>query len=177
MLTHNKNQKLLINAFALGFKKNTNVFLRIAGYGELEQKLKNLVKEYALEERITFLGRLSQDRVREEMQNADCFVLSSNYETFGVVLIESLACGAPLIATRCGGPEDIVKEDNGILIDVGDKKALVEAMHYMYKNNTKYNRTTLSKRTIEKFSEKAFVDRVTSLYNRILKGYENWLQS
>lgn len=166
----NKNQKLLIDAFADAFKDRKNVFLKIGGYGVLEGELKNLVKEYSMEDRIIFLGLLTQDRVKEEMDNADCFVLSSNYETFGVVLIESLACGTPVIATKCGGPEDIVDESNGILINVGDKSALKRAMHSMYENKNKYDRKLLSGVTIERFGEKAFVDRVTTLYNRALEG-------
>lgn len=166
----NKNQKLLIDAFADAFKDRKNVFLKIGGYGVLEDELKKLVKEYSMEDRIIFLGSLTQDRVKEEMDNADCFVLSSNYETFGVVLIESLVCGTPVIATKCGGPEDIVDESNGILIDVGDKSALKRAMHSMYENKNKYDRKLLSGATIERFGEKAFIDRVTTLYNRALEG-------
>lgn len=165
----NKNQRLLIDAFTEGFKDKDNVFLRIGGYGVLEDELKNLVKEYSMQDRIIFLGSLTQERVKEEMDSADCFVLSSNYETFGVVLIESLACGTPVIATKCGGPEDIVDEKNGILIGIGDKRALEEAMQYMYENKNRYDRKLLSDETIEKFGEKAFVDRVTALYNRAVK--------
>ncbi len=165
----NKNQKLLIDAFTEGFKDKDNIFLRIGGYGVLEDELKNLVKEYSMQDRIIFLGSLTQERVKEEMDSADCFVLSSNYETFGVVLIESLACGTPVIATKCGGPEDIVDEKNGILIGIGDKRALEEAMQYMYENKNRYDRKLLSDETIEKFGEKAFVDRVTALYNRAVK--------
>jgi glycosyltransferase involved in cell wall biosynthesis len=165
----NKNQRLLIDAFTDGFKDKDNVFLRIGGYGVLEDELKDLVKEYSMEDRIIFLGSLTQERVKEEMDSADCFVLSSNYETFGVVLIESLACGTPVIATKCGGPEDIVDEKNGILIGIGDKRALKEAMQYMYENKNRYDRKLLSDATIERFGEKAFVDRVTALYNRAVK--------
>lgn len=166
----NKNQRLLIDAFTDAFKDKKNTFLRLGGYGVLEDELKNLVKEYSMEDKIIFLGRLTQERIKEEMDSADCFVLSSNYETFGVVLIESLACGTPVIATKCGGPEDIVDETNGILIDVGDKMALEKAMHFMYENKNRYDRKLLSDATIEKFGEKAFVARVTTLYDRALEG-------
>ena len=98
------------------------------------------------------------------MMNSDCFVLSSNFETFGVVLIEALACGLPLIATKCGGPEDIINKQNGILMDVENQLQLEDAMITMYKNAHNYDKEKLRNYAKEKFGEKTFIENVIKYY-------------
>ena len=73
------------------------------------------------------------------MQAADAFVLSSAYETFGVVLIEALACGKPVVSTACGGPDYIVTEENGLLVPVGDTQALGAALEQMIRTIDRYD--------------------------------------
>ena len=67
----------------------------------------------------------------EFFQSVDAFVHPSRYETFGIVLIEALSTGRPVVATRCGGPNDIVRNEDGILVDVDDADGLAEAMRSM----------------------------------------------
>ena len=62
------------------------------------------------------------------MWSANALVLPSEFETFGVVLIEALATGIPVIATRCGGPEEFVTPAEGVLINRGDETELTRAM-------------------------------------------------
>lgn len=164
-LDSNKNQQLLIRAFAKIFK-NKNAILKIAGEGMLLNELKQLARELTVEKQIIFLGLLSQKKVIEEMNGSDCFVLPSNYETFGVVLIEALACGLPLIATKSGGPEDIVNENNGILIDVGSQNELEDAMLYMYENIHNYDSKKLKEYAKSTFGEKAFLKNAMNYYNK-----------
>ncbi|WP_417328169.1 glycosyltransferase [Halarcobacter sp.] len=163
-LDKNKNQELLIRSFEKIAKLNNNVYLNIAGDGHIRNYLENLVKKLNIENQVNFLGQISEKKVRDEMMKSDCFVLSSNFETFGVVLIEALACGLPLLATKCGGPEDIVTEQNGILIDVGSKTQLENALFNMYKNIKKYDKKKLRSDAKERFGEKAFVNRVIKYY-------------
>ena len=163
----NKNHCLLLNSFAVSFK-NKNIDLHIVGEGTLLDDLKKLALNLGVDKQVKFLGRLSQDEVKEEMSKSHCFVLSSSYETFGVVLIESLACGVPVIATRCGGPEDIVDEKNGILVEVNDEVAFSKAMEAMNRNILNYNKKAIIGNTKEKFGEKAFVYNAKKYYMDIL---------
>jgi glycosyltransferase involved in cell wall biosynthesis len=60
-------------------------------------------------------------------QEAKCFVLPSYEEGFGMVILEAMACGIPVVSTRCGGPNDIVLDgENGYLVDIGDVNAMAE---------------------------------------------------
>ncbi|MEM5557229.1 glycosyltransferase [Aliarcobacter cryaerophilus] len=158
-----KNHVLLLKAFSHKFK-GLPTKLKIAGNGPLNSELKEEVKKLDIEKQVDFLGQISQERVREEMMKSDCFVLSSNFETFGVVLIEALACGLPLIATKCGGPEDIVNEQNGILIDVENQLQLENAMMTMYKNAHKYDKEKLRSDAKDRFGEKAFIKNAMKYY-------------
>lgn len=163
-LDKNKNQEFLIRSFEKIAKLNDKIYLNIAGDGYMRNFLESLVKKLDIEKQVNFLGRISQERVREEMMNSDCFVLSSNFETFGVVLIEALACGLPLIATKCGGPEDIVNRQNGILINVENQLQLQDAMITMYKNASKYDKQKLRSDAKDRFGEKAFIKNAMKYY-------------
>ena len=166
-LDKNKNQSLLLRAFADGFKRKS-ALLRIAGEGSLRSELEKLSKYLGIVNQVRFLGQIPREKVLEEMQSAHCFVLPSNYETFGVVLIEALACGLPLIATRSGGPEDIVNPGNGLLIDVGSKRQLIDAMRFIRQNLTSYDRQQLRDEARSKFGEEAFVKNTVALYEKAI---------
>ena len=102
------------------------------------------------------------------MNESKCFVLPSKYETFGVVYLEAMACGLPVIATRCGGPESFVDETNGILIPVDDEPALVSAFKYMLENADKYDQERIACATVERFSPNAVVRMIIKEYEKVL---------
>lgn len=162
-LDDNKNQSSLIEAFALHFK-GKRVRLRIGGTGPLSSHLKKLARRLGVETQVAFIGYLERRYVLREMQAANCFVLSSRFETFGVVLIEALASGTPVIATTCGGPEDIVNDKNGILVAPGDVVALGGAMVQMAQNRGRYQAEALREECRTRFGEETFVANAARFY-------------
>jgi glycosyltransferase involved in cell wall biosynthesis len=102
------------------------------------------------------------------MQQADCLVLTSRHETFGVVLIEANALGLPVIATRAEGPAELVSEANGMLVDVDDTPALADAMARMAANLGAYRPEALRAAAEAGFGEAAFIRRASELYERAL---------
>ena len=102
------------------------------------------------------------------MQAADCFVLSSLRETFGVVLIEALASGTPIISTRCGGTDDVVTETNGLLVDTADDTALGNAMVYMFEHKDQYQPMVLREECRARFGKDPFLKRISHFYNTAL---------
>ena len=104
------------------------------------------------------------------LETSDCFVLASKSETFGIVYIEAMAKGLPVIATRCGGPEEFVNKDNGLLVDVGDCEALTEAMVYMMNHKDLYNKEMIRQFCLENFSESAIADKIIEEYNKVIKN-------
>ncbi|MEM2338894.1 MAG: glycosyltransferase, partial [Nitrososphaerales archaeon] len=117
LLSPKKGMDILIRAFYEAFRDVDDVVLEIGGDGPSRPILESLVKELKMEEKIKFLGMLDRYQVRENMWRANVFVLPSYYETFGVVLIEAMATGLPVIATRCGGPEDFVNPKEGSFVE------------------------------------------------------------
>src|SRR4030042_748564 len=127
-----KGLDIIISAFGELLKKtDRKVFLRIAGRGELREQLEKQVQQSGLSESVTFLGRVSRDQMVQEMHGANCFVLASTYEAFGVVLIEAMSTGLPVIATRSGGPESILDESCGLLVEPGNVVELTQVMQRM----------------------------------------------
>ena len=127
-LTPRKGFDILIRAFARQFRGDSGVRLVIGGDGAIRRDLEALVDSAAVRSQVTFLGSVPRDAVREAMRAANCFVLPSLAENFGVVLIEALATGLPVISTRCGGPEDFVHDRVGILLEPGDEDGLADAL-------------------------------------------------
>lgn len=167
-LNKNKKVDLLLSAFAQISRKNPNFHLKIGGDGSERQHLESLTNKLQISDKVTFLGMLSRDKVLEEMQKADAFVLSSEFETFGVVLIEALALGKPIIATKCGGPESIIIPDVGFLVENGSVDQLANAMLELYENRDKYKSQEIRDYCYENFSEDAVINKLSTLYQQIL---------
>lgn len=169
LLDPKKKVDLLIKAFSLVHKLIESVELEIGGDGPELDNLIDLVNELGLQKKVKFHGRLTRDSVLEKVSKADAFVLSSEFETFGVVLVEALALGKPSIATKCGGPESIITPEVGFLVDKNSPEALAEAMIKLYKNQGNYNRDEIREYCRREFSEASVVSRLLRVYNDIDK--------
>jgi L-malate glycosyltransferase len=132
----------LVRAFAAAFADKSEVRLVIGGDGPLAPELKLLARRLTQDGQIKFLGALSREGVRDVMWEADCLVLPSCSETFGVVLVEALGTGIPVISTRSGGPDNIVTPEVGLLVEPGDEKNLAEAMIRL-RAGVRYQRSVL----------------------------------
>lgn len=115
------------------------------------------------------MGMCSREVIKEKLKSSDCFVLASRSETFGVAYIEALASGVPVIATKCGGPEVFINEENGCMIPVDDFDALVSAMKYMYKNNIRFDREKISAEIKLKFSPECVSKKLLEVYKEVIK--------
>lgn len=159
-----KGHSILLKAFSNSFKGNNKVILKIGGEGNLKDELKTMVNELGISNQVEFLGQLSRKEVVERLYSCNAFVLPSLYETFGVVLIEALACGKPVIATKCGGPETIVDKSNGFLINVNDVDALSQAMFNIISSHNKYNCVEIKNNCLLKYSSKVVGGQLMAQY-------------
>ncbi|MFD0939109.1 glycosyltransferase family 4 protein [Pedobacter boryungensis] len=169
-LTPVKGQKSLLTAFSIFCKEISNAHLLIGGDGPLKDELVNYSKELNIDENVVFLGNLSRDEVRHHMRKADFFVLNSNFETFGVVLIEALAAGLPVLSTRSGGPQDIINDSNGILIENYNQNALVEGLLKLYHHKSFYDKEKIRKDCYDRFSGESIVRLLKDVYNKVLSN-------
>lgn len=158
-----KGQEDLLRAFASSFRGDANTRLRIGGSGPMADSLRRLSAELGIELQVNFLGWLSREQVLAEMIASDAFVLSSHSETFGIVLAEALACGKPVVATACGGPECIVNEGNGLLADVGDVQGLGKAMRELRDQRDRYDDEAIRADCAARFGEDAVMESMVAL--------------
>jgi glycosyltransferase involved in cell wall biosynthesis len=166
-LAEQKGLDHLIKAVHLLVDKGLNSFeLEIGGDGPDRQRLEQLVQTLGVSRYCRFLGGLDRAQVRERMQKCDVFVLSSLHETFGVVVGEAMACGKPVISTRCGGPEFFVNEQNGVLVDVANPQALASAMEDFLQDRMSFDPQTVRASVVNRFSPEAFVRNITAVYER-----------
>ncbi len=167
-LSHKKNHKMMIEAFYKLTKNYNNIELRIAGSGEEEKALIHLVRKYNIHDKVIFLGGLNRAQIIKEFQKANVFLLPSLVETFGVVVIEAMSCGLPVIATKCGGPESIIKNDKlGYLVDV-DFDSFFEAMRRIYDNYCEFDSDFIREYVIDNFSGDSFSKKINLVYKEIL---------
>ena len=158
----------LIKSFAKKFKDKEAV-LYIGGDGSQRSWLEALTVENGVKDQIIFLGALSRDDVSKWMNKCDCFVLPSRYETFGVVYIEALASGRPVIGALNGGAEDIINNLNGYLIPIDDIDILAEKMIEVYDNIESYDEEEIRIDCLKRFSPKVIVNKIISVYKEVLK--------
>ena len=164
-----KGFDLLIEAFADAFNDDKSVSLKIVGAGPERGRLQTIVNQHDMNDRIFLLGEVDRGRLKEIYQEGDAFALASRSETFGVVFIEAMATGLPVIATDCGGPRDIVNEQNGYLIPVDDKQALVDALVKMRNNAYSFNTLDISELTVKQFSPENIGTALTNLFRGIIR--------
>lgn len=167
-----KNHKLIFQATSQLVKKGLNIKLLVGGDGELAAFLRNLAKELEISHCIEFLGGLSRKQVKENIDRSHAFLLASFYETFGVVLIESLASGRPVITTNSGGPEDIVTYDNGIILKDFNTTTMASAIEKMMNNYNMYNQDKISEDCYSRFSEKKIISSLEEVYKQVLNAMQ-----
>ena len=154
-----KDQATLLRGFAEalpGLPANSQ--LAILGIGRLEHDLKELARELGIGDRVMFLGQVPEARLY--FRAFDVFALSSDNEPFGMVLLEAMAAGVPLLATACGGAKEVV-EGVGILFPPGDAEHLAQGLQHLAAMDEQQRRQCaelMLERLRERFSDRAVGD-------------------
>lgn len=125
-----KNHRLLLDAFELLYKDNSNISLTIVGAGELEEQLREIISSKQLNDAVTMTGQLLNEDLANEYLSSDLFVLTSHYEGFSMVIAEALSFGLPVVSVDCKyGPTEIINNDLlGVIVKNHDAKALCNSI-------------------------------------------------
>ncbi len=169
-LIRRKGYDLLLDSLAALRDRGLAAELEILGGGEEEPALRQQAERLGVSELVRFRGKVSRETMAETYRRSDAFVLASRMETFGVVYIEAMAAGLPVIATACGGPEDFVTEENGILIPAEDIDALTDAMERMIRERDRYDGAAISRSAREEFSPASIARKITDVYEELLRA-------
>jgi teichuronic acid biosynthesis glycosyltransferase TuaC len=162
-----KNYDLLLRAFARSGLP-VDAHLVLGGTGPELNRLRATAKALCLSERVDFRGRLSRNGVIELLQGVDLFAHPSDSESFGVVLIEAMALGVPVLATASGGPEDIVTPDVGLLSAVGDIDAFADGLTDMYRSRAEFDPDEVREACRSQFGPEAFATRMLEVYRQAI---------
>lgn len=147
------------------------VRFRIVGSGseDYESYLRSLAEQLNVSSRVEFAGATSPNRIAEEYRTGDIFLLASHYEAFGLVLIEAMASGIPVIATNVGGISNVVEEGvSGLLVPAGDVQSLAMAIRSMIVNKDMRQAMSVAARSRAKqFSLELGLDTLVETYKKL----------
>lgn len=158
----------LLAAFAQAFAGRREVRLRLVGEGPLRATLTQRIESLRLSGQVDLAGQLTREQTAEAMRQADCLVVASHYETFGVTLIEAMACGKPVIATACGGPRHIVTAEAGLLVPPRDPGQLAQALARMVHTRAGYDARAIRDGCLARYSEEVVVRQWNEVYRQAL---------
>jgi len=158
-----KRQDLLILAFSKCFR-GQNVKLKLYGNGPLESDYIKLIDELKMHEQISISGKQNRQAIRAIFDSSHVAVLSSDQETFGVVLAEAMFRGVPVVSTICGGPEEIVTKDSGVLCISGNEEALSAALIEIKERYAEFSPDTIRRYARSRFSEDVIVRELEKVY-------------
>jgi L-malate glycosyltransferase len=168
MGNYRKGLDILIKAIAL--IKDMDVKVHIGGDGKYLSTFRVLARELGVDGKCLFYGEIKPESIQDFYSGLDFYVLPSRDETFGVVVIEAMACGLPVIATRCGGPEEIITKETGVLIEKENPQELAQAIRSLSGNLDSYNRKSIRSYVLEKYSLDRFTESLTEVYQELLRN-------
>lgn len=166
-----KKQYLAIKSFKDFIGIHSNAHLNIVGIGPELKKLEKLVEALGLQKNITFLGKLDREQTLSEISKAHVLLVTSKIETFSVVTIEALALQTLVVSTKCGGPEMLINQNNGIICK--DEASYTQAMIEIYEKYDSYNLKSIQEDCIEKYSGEKISSLLESEYLEVINRKKN----
>jgi glycosyltransferase involved in cell wall biosynthesis len=165
-----KNIKGIIDVIAELTKERIDFNLEIIGDGKDYQE----VHDYAIQtklvgSRIFFTGLLTGKELSAHMAEADALVMFSNYENFPCTIVESMACGVPVISTAVGGIPEHLQKDFGILIQAKDNNGLKAAIESVLDQPQQFNKDAMRKYAITNFSMESSASTFDSIYRNAIQ--------
>lgn len=170
----------LLYAFREVLRNYPNARLYIIGGGKSkltkkleepeQQRLKKIIKELNIENKVAFLGAIKQKYLYQYYSASDVCVVPSYYEPFGIVPVEAMACGTPVVASNTGGLQYTVKDgETGYLAEVRNYKNLAKKIIITLKNGKDFYRTNCLKRVNDEFTWEKITQQYQDYFNQLIK--------
>ena len=170
-LSRQKGIDVLLEAFAALRGRRDDLQLTLVGGNQIIGTAAEFCRqavELGLQDSVEFVDEEPWEEIPARLAAADLFVLPSLYDSFSLVLIEAMACGLPIVSTRCGGPNDIVEEGTGILVEVGDAEDLARGIEAVLKGYHRYDRREIRRRAEERYDYGRIAARIRQVYEAVL---------
>ncbi len=169
-LSREKGQDILLDAFT--HLSEQSVELHLVGTGPTENELRGLARDLGIEKRVVFHGQLPHAKAMNLLCESTLAAVPSRREGFSVFCLEAMSAGLPVVAARCGGPEDLVEDQTtGLLTPVEDSKAMTEAMEKLLGDDSLHGRLSRAARAraVEAYDQKSIITRLNEIYGNVLK--------
>lgn len=173
LINYTKGVDVLLHAVRLLVRERPNVRLLLAGGAHYrdtllqERALRNLSTSLGLDGCVSFLGKIPPADAARLMGESAVVVLPSRAESFGAVLVEALACGTPVVSTRSGGPEDVLTDSVGVLVEPDDPAALAAALADVLEHPECYPAEDLREHAVRRFGLHALAGRLEAVYRDV----------
>lgn len=167
-LVEAKNHINLFKALQLLKQKGLDIELNVIGDGIYRSILEDVVKQNDLSKQVKFLGLLDRQAVLEQLKQSHILVSASIFETFGVNIIEAMAMGRPVVVYNSGGPEDIVRPQDGVLFHENNPKALAKAIQSVIDNYASYDQMQIAEDCMARFGEENIYKQLANYYNKVV---------
>jgi glycosyltransferase involved in cell wall biosynthesis len=167
-LVPQKGIDVLLHAFA---KLKSGSVLRIGGDGEKLAEYQRLAEQLGLESQVSWLGEMTREQAAIEFLLCDTFVLPSRHESMGLVFAEAMAGGKPVIATRCGGPEEFIDDTSGFVVEKENIDKLVQAMEMMITKARSFSGLHIRDSCRNKFSSEIICGKIMDQYRRVITSH------
>lgn len=163
-----KRHDRLLRVFSRFHEYDPTFKLILIGRGPLSNKVKNYIKELNLSDVVTIIPSASRSQVADLMREASIFLLTSDYETFGVVLIESLACGTPVVAPNVGGiPDIVVNGQNGFLCEPNEDSFLKGLLSVV---DSHFDHEKISRNVLNTYGSDTFSKTLLDVYRLVIES-------
>ena len=165
-----KGFKYLINAINMLVTEYPNIQLSIVGpKGNCFEWVMNSIKILNLQRNVKYLGIVKQRRdVSALINKHHILIIASLIESQGMTMLEALSCGKPVVATRCGGPQEIINKDNGILVAPCDSNALAYGIREIMGHYAKYHPWKIREFAVKTFGYGVVCEKIHKLYEELI---------
>ncbi|MEX0811441.1 MAG: glycosyltransferase [Chitinophagales bacterium] len=170
----------LLETFELLIKKRpeSNFKLYIAGDGSKSEVYKKMAKEKQIVDKVVFSGNIPNHKIPEYISQFDVYLALSRSESFGVAIIEAMACEVPVVVSNVGGLPEVVNQGNtGFVVPAENPTAALEAIEKIIEdpNLAKQMGKSARKRVLEKYDWKRNVELMDSIYQDVLRESDKFI--
>lgn len=168
-LTEEKNLGFLIRSFAKIVEKEKNIKFMIVGDGAVRKDLEKMAGELGIKNNVIFTGLVDRTEIVGLYQASDIFIFASKTETQGLVAVEAMAAGDPVVAIKASGIEDIVKNgEDGFLTSESEDEFCGSVLKIVRNNDLRSKMSTKAKVNSRKFEIAPWVEKVVELYKSLI---------
>lgn len=164
LVDREKNVSGILRAFQIALRQQPELRLTIVGDGGDAPSLKAYAKELGIDGQVNFKGRLYGEALVREINAHAALLTFSHFETFGITLVEAMACGRPVIAARCGGVANLLDRDTGLVVDPRDEAGLSAALLQLTRHEVAFDPLRLREFVTRRFTVDTIAVQLRTIY-------------